>query len=176
MLQSRLAVLALVLGSLAGSAVAQTKPPQTAPAAQPAAPAQPPAAWRVECGGDGKVLECRALETMYQNQNGQQHPFAQFIAQLGADKAPVMVMILPLGISLTEPVQVKIDNGALEKYSVQTCANNGCLVTVPLKEPMLAALRAGTILHVVLQDANKHTFNVEVPLLGFGLAFDKATR
>lgn len=113
---------------------------------------------------------------MFQVQNGQQVPVAQFVAQIGADKAPMLLMVLPLGISLTDPVQVKIDNGAIEKYPVQTCSNGGCFVSVPLKDPMLAAMRAGTILKVMLQDNNKRTIDIEVPLLGFGLAFDKATK
>ena len=85
-----------------------------------------------------------------------------------------LTMLLPLGISLTDPVQVKVDNGAVERYQVQTCTNTGCVVSVPLKDPLLAAMRTGTLLKISIQAPDKRTLNIDVPLLGFGLAYDKA--
>ena len=64
----------------------------------------------------------------------------------------------------------------MERLPVQTCTNAGCIVSIPLKDPFLASLRSGTILKVTLQDPNKRTINIDVPLLVFGLAFDKATK
>ena len=132
-------------------------------------------AWRVECTGDGKTLECRAIQQMVNRDD------KQIVVQLAAriapeSKAPPLTLQLPLGISLTEPVQLKVDNGAVERQPVQTCTNAGCLVTMPLKDPFLAALRGGTTLKITLQDPSKRTLNIDVPLLGFGLAFDKATK
>ena len=92
------------------------------------------------------------------------------------DQGASLTIQLPLGISLTEPVQLKVDNGAVERLPVQTCTNAGCIVNVPLKDPLLASLRSGTTLKIALQDTNKRTINIDVPLLGFGLAFDKATK
>ena len=131
-------------------------------------------AWRVECTGDGKTLDCRAIQQMFNRDD------KQLVLQLaargssGPEKAPTLTLNLPLGISLTEPVQLKVDNGPVERYQVQTCANAGCIVTVPLKEPLLAAMRTGTLLKISMQAPDKRTLNVDVPLLGFGLAYDKA--
>ena len=105
----------------------------------------------------------------------------QLVAQLTAriapeTKAPSLTIQLPLGISLTEPVQLKVDNGTAERLPVQTCTNAGCIVSMPLKDPFLASLRTGTMLKIALQDTNKRTINIDVPLLGFSLAFDKATK
>jgi len=130
-------------------------------------------AWRVECTGDGKTLDCRAIQQMINRED------KQLVAQLAASTAPdgktaTLTIQLPLGISLTEPVQVKVDNGAAERYPVQTCANVGCVVSVPLKDPLLAAMRRGTTLKISFQVPSKQTVAIDVPLLGFGLAFDKA--
>ena len=57
---------------------------------------------------------------------------------------------------------------------MQTCTNAGCLVSVPLKDPILSAMRGGTTLKITVADTSKRTLNIDVPLLGFGLAFDKA--
>ena len=133
------------------------------------------AGWRVECTSDGKALECRAIQQMVNREDKQL--VAQLTARIAPEtKAPSLTIQLPLGISLTEPVQLKVDNGAVERLPVQTCTNAGCIVTTPLKDPFLASLRNGTTLKIALQDTNKRTINIDVPLLGFGLAFDKATK
>lgn len=135
----------------------------------------PVSGWRVECTSDGKVLECRAIQQMVNREDKQL--VAQLTARIAPDtKAPSLTIQLPLGISLTEPVQLRVDNGAVERLPVQTCTNAGCIVTAPLKDPFLASLRTGTTLKVALQDTNKRTINIDVPLLGFSLAYDKATK
>lgn len=131
------------------------------------------AAWRVECSGDGKTLDCRAVQQMINREDKQ--VVVQLVARTAPDtKAPVLLIQLPLGISLADPIQLKVDNGAVEKVPVQTCTNAGCLATLPLKDPILAALRGGTTLKITVSDTNKRTINIDVPLLGFGLAYDKA--
>ena len=144
-----------------------------APGLPPALAQDVPAAWRVECAGDGKTLDCRAIQQMINREDKQL--VAQLSTRIAADtKAPVLLIQLPLGISLTEPVQLKVDNGITERQPVQTCTNVGCIVSVPLKDPMLTAMRGGTTLKMSFQDTSKRTIAIDVPLLGFGLAFDKA--
>ena len=138
----------------------------------PAQAQEQPSAWRVECAGDGKTLECRAIQQMINREDKQL--IAQLSARTAPDKSAVLLIQLPLGISLTEPVQLRVDNGTAERYPVQTCTNVGCIVSVPLKDAMLATMRSGTLLKISIQDTNKRTINIDVPLLGFGLAFDKA--
>jgi invasion protein IalB len=134
----------------------------------------PSAAWRVECSGDGKTLECRAVQQLVSQENKQL--VIQLAARLGADKAPVLGLQLPLGINLAEPIQLKVDAGKEERHQVQTCTAAGCLLSIPLKDPLLASMRAGTLLKVIVFDGNKRPIAIDVPLLGFGLAFDKATK
>jgi invasion protein IalB len=133
-----------------------------------------PAAWRVECTGDGKMLECRAVQQLVAQENKQL--VIHLAARLGPDRAPVLSLQLPLGINLAEPIQLKVDNGTAEKYPVQTCTNAGCLLSIPLKDPLMASMRTGTLLKVIVFDANKRAITIDVPLLGFGLAFDKAAK
>src|SRR5262245_61108513 len=110
---------AALLG-LVAAAWAAPAPAQDA-AAQDAAGA---AAWRVECTGDGKTLDCRAVQTMINRDDKQL--VAQLTARIAPDtKAPTLTLQLPLGISLTEPVVLKVDNGATERQPIQTCTNAG---------------------------------------------------
>lgn len=139
----------------------------------PSASAQDGTAWKVDCGGDGKTLDCRAFQQMVNREDKQ--VVAQLSVRWAADgKSSTLTLQLPLGISLTEPVQLKIDNGAVERFPVQTCTNAGCIVSVPLKDPFLGQLRGGTTLKISLQTPDKRTLVIDVPLLGFGLAVDKA--
>ena len=131
-----------------------------------------PAPWRVECTGDGKSLECRAIQQIFQRDT------RQLVASVAVRFAPeakagVMSILLPLGLNLTEPVLIKVDNGPPERQPIQTCNNSGCLVTLTANDKLLAAMRTGTDLKLTVQDANKKPIEMSLPLLGFGIAYDK---
>jgi invasion protein IalB len=130
-----------------------------------------PPAWRVECTGDGKTLDCRALQLVFRDRQLVMSVAARYDA---AAKAAMMSILLPLGLNLTEPVLIKVDNGPPERQPIQTCDNTGCLVTMTIGDKLLAAMRSGTDLKITVQDANKKPIDITLPLLGFGIAYDKA--
>ena len=153
---------------LGGAAVAW---PLAARAQQ--APEGAPAAWRVECSGDGKTLDCRAVQQVFHRETRQL--VVSVLVRPAADgKTGAMVITLPLGLNLTEPVLVKVDNGTAERQSIQTCTNVGCFVAMTLTDKLIAAMRTGSDLKITVQDANKKPIEMSLPLLGFGIAFDKA--
>src|SRR5437660_3654012 len=131
------------------------------------------AAWRVECTGDGKTLDCRAVQQVFHRES-RQLLLSVAVRPAADGKSGALVMTLPLGLNLTEPVLLKVDNGTPEKQSIQTCTNVGCFVAMTLTDKLIAALRAGSDLKVTVQDASKKPIEMGLPLLGFGLAFDKA--
>lgn len=140
------------------------------------AQAQDVAAWRVECTGDGKVLDCRALQQLFQRiPNQGDRLLAAVLVRRSADPkaAPQMTIQLPLGLNLTEPVQVRVDGGPNERQPIQTCTNIGCFVAMPINEKLLASLRTGKDLKLTVQDPSKKPIEMSLPLLGFGLAFDR---
>ena len=160
----------MLMAATAGLTVVITAVSHSAPAQ---APDGPPAAWRVECTGDGKTLDCRAVQQVFQRDTRQLVLSA--VVRPAADlKTGAMVLTLPLGLNLTEPVAVKVDNGAAERQPIQTCTNVGCFVAMTLTDKMIAAMRTGSELKVTVQDANKKPIDMGLPLLGFGPAFDKA--
>jgi invasion protein IalB len=134
--------------------------------------AQDVAAWRVECTGDGKTLDCRAVQQLFQRDT------RQLLVSVLARKAPdpksaLLTLQLPLGLNLTEPILLKIDNGQPEKQSIQTCTNTGCFVAMTANDRMVTAMRSGTELKITMYDTNKKAIELSLPLLGFGVAFDK---
>jgi len=133
-----------------------------------------PPAWRVECAGDGKSLECRAIQQLIQIQGNTRQPIVSVAVRYAPEvKGAQMSILLPLGLNLTEPVQVKVDNSAPERQPIQTCNNGGCLVTMTVNDKLLAAMRSGADLKVTVQDQTKKPVDLVLPLLGFGLAYDK---
>jgi len=133
----------------------------------------PPAAWRVECTGDGKTLDCRAVQQVFHRET-RQLLISVAVRPAADGKSGAMLMTLPLGLNLTEPVLIKVDNGAPERQAIQTCTNVGCFVAMTLSDKLIAAMRTGGELKITVQDANKKPIDMSLPLLGFGLAFDKA--
>jgi len=136
-------------------------------------PDSPPAAWRVECTGDGKTLDCRAVQQVFQRET-RQLVLSVAVRPAGDGKSGAMLITLPLGLNLTEPVLVKVDNGTPERQAIQTCTNVGCFVAMTLSDKLIAAMRTAGELKIAVQDANKKPVEMSLPLLGFGLAFDKA--
>jgi invasion protein IalB len=137
------------------------------------APDPSPAAWRVECSGDGKTLDCRAVQQVFHRESRQL--LVSVVARPATDgKSGALVITLPLGLNLTEPITLKVDNGAAERQPIQTCTNVGCFAAFTASDKLIAGMRSGRNLRIAMQDANKKPVEISLPLLGFGLAFDKA--
>ena len=133
------------------------------------------AAWRVECTGDGKMLDCRAVQQLFQRipNQGDRLLVAALVRRPDPKAAAQMTIQLPLGLNLTEAVQIKVDGGPPERQPIQTCTNVGCFVSMAVNDKLIAAMRGGKQLKVTVQDPNKKPVEMSLPLLGFGLAYDK---
>ena len=130
-----------------------------------------PSAWRVECVGDGKSLDCLAIQQMINRDDKQL--IAQLAARMAPDKSAVLLIHLPLGISLASQSSSR-STMARPSVTGADLTNVGCIVSVPLKDPLMAAMRTGTLLKISDPGRQQRTINIDVPLLGFALAFDKA--
>jgi invasion protein IalB len=152
----------------AATAAAQTG---AAPAASPV-PSDGGTGWRVECANDGKALDCQTVNKVAQRESHQL--VAAVAVRIPPDtRKPVLMMQLPLGIQVTEPVTVQIDEGKTERYPIQTCAQNGCFLAAPVSDAVIDALRGGKNVKVAFQSVAKQTVTVTMPLGGFALAYDK---
>jgi invasion protein IalB len=169
---------AILLIAGCGMAAAQQAPPAAPPPGQaqpaPAQASPPPAAWRLECLGDGKTLECQTMQSLVNRDDGK---LVVLVSVRFPPKAqPTMLLQLPLGLNVAEPVQIAVDKGIADKQPIQTCTNAGCFVGMPLDDKFLLAMRTGTSLKVTVQDSAKRPIALDIPLLGFAIALDKATK
>jgi len=143
--------------------------------AAPARAQENVAAWRVECTGDGKMLDCRAVQQLFQRipNQGDRLLIAVLVRRPADAKLAQMAVQLPLGLNLTEAIVIKVDNGLSESQPIQTCTNIGCFVSMTINDKFLAAMRNGKELKITMQDAARKPIELSLPLLGFGLAYDK---
>jgi invasion protein IalB len=165
---------AVLLIAGCGMATAQQAPPAAAPPAAPAQAQPAPAAWRLECVGDGKTLECQIVQSLVSREDGKLVVLVS--VRLPPKAQPVMMLQLPLGLNVAEPVQIAVDKGVPDKQPVQTCTNTGCFVGMPLNDKFVLAMRTGTSMKVTVQDSAKRQIVLDIPLLGFGIALDKALK
>ena len=122
------------------------------------------------------MLECRAVFQVVQRDERQQLiPLVTLAAHYAPDTKATMLQIqLPLGLNLAEPISLRVDNGEIERQQIQTCNAAGCFVTMTLNDKFVAAMRNGMTLKITVQDASKKPTELPLPLLGFGIAYDKA--
>jgi invasion protein IalB len=147
----------------------------TAIASALAQPSNVPASgsdWRVECTNMGKALDCRALVEVMQRDSRQ--VITSLTVRYPAEtKKPVMMVQVPLGILVTEPIALTVDNNQPVQTAVQTCTQAGCFAGSPLSDALISTMRVGKQLTVVFQSANKQPITVTLPLAGFPMAYDK---
>ncbi len=131
-----------------------------------------PSPWRVECGSDGTALNCSAIQEA--TRANERQTFAAVAVRTDASsKTSSMLIQVPLGVNLLEPIEFRIDNGAVEKQVFQTCTPVGCFASLQVNDKLMGALRRGTVLKLTVQDVAKRPITVDVSLMGFSQAVDK---
>jgi invasion protein IalB len=144
----------------------------------PAAPAEPPATqeeqiqdWTVRCmsAEDGK-LSCEMIQILRQRDSGKDVMLMGLGVQPG-DTQLVAWIVLPLGVALLPPgVGIKIDEAEPARLAFQYCEPTGCAALWAPTEAELAALKAGTVLTVIVTDRNRKQFGLPISLKGFTAA------
>ena len=129
--------------------------------------------WQTRCSAkDRKVaLECVVEASAVLNNNGQR--LTDFSIRVPEPKAaPVMLLRVPLEVSLAAGVNVKVDEGKLFSYPLQTCNNNGCFIGNKLDQDLLKALIKGNNLVIAFKDTAQNDIQLTLSLNGFNNAFE----
>ena len=128
--------------------------------------------WQTRCSAKDRkaALECVIEASAVLNNNGQR--LTDFSIRIPEPKAaPVMLLRVPLEVSLAAGVNVKVDEGKLFSYPLQTCNNNGCFIGNKLDQDLLKALIKGNNLVIAFKDTAQNDIRLSLPLNGFGDAF-----
>ena len=143
-----------------GGALAQTS--EQLPQAQPGAaqPTQAQPIWGVTCAGTASGLDCRAIQGVPMTNTG----LLSVAVRLSPEtKKPIMLLLLPMGISLPAGVTVKFGQDAAKKVPLQSCDGTGCLAEYAVTEAEIAAMLEGQVLTISVQDRDKQPVSVQVP-------------
>lgn len=188
-----------ILGSGAVLAQAQRQQrPAAAPAqpAQPAAPAQQQgqqsqtgplivqvksepsqAEWTKVCGKDpGNNAEiCYTTRDFVSDQGQPVLATAVYDVKGGPQSQKIVRFLMPLGLLLKPGIRFAVDQSAPMAGTYTMCFPNGCFAeTLGLKDDVIAAMKKGTQINVSVQNQIGREVTFQVPLAGFGKAFDGA--
>ncbi len=129
----------------------------------PVASQEEPSAWSVRCN-DNKDY-CEVYWRAVNAETGQR--VAEFAIGYPEDsKAARGVLILPLGVLLTEELQMQVDAGQPFKFKVRYCDAGGCVAFLNLNDQLLGVLRAGSTATVKMKSFQGQDVNIGIPLTG----------
>ncbi len=197
----RPAIVALAAFVVAAPALAQQPKPAApaAPAQRPAAPAAPGAApqaapqgqatgptvvqvkpepsqadWLKVCGEDpgNKKKICYTTRDFVSDQG--QPVLAVAVYDVAGDQNRIVRFLMPLGLLLNPGIRFSIDAGQGQSGKYAVCFPNGCFAEGAVGQATIDQMRKGNTLKVSVQNQFTREVTFEVPLTGFGKAFDGA--
>ena len=183
------AVLALV-GALVSPLSAQqpakppAKPAAPAPAPAPAAPAMPAPTlvqlkaepsqqdWLKVCGEDqaAKKKVCYTTRDFVSDEN--QPVIAVAVYDVQGEPQKVVRFLMPLGLLIQTGIRFSADQGAAQPGRYAICFPNGCFAEGAVKDDIIAGFKKANSLSVNVQNQFGQEVSFQVPMAGFGKAFD----
>ena len=125
--------------------------------------------WSLSCRSMPKVV-C----TISQRQTQQDGQRVLAVELRTSDEAVSGTLVLPFGLHLDVGITLQIDDAAaLKPLRFSTCLPTGCLVPLSFDPKTVAALRAGSTLHVKAQSIDARELTFSVSLKGFASALER---
>lgn len=129
--------------------------------------------WHVDCGNNGKALDCQIVNHIVQADGNQVASIA--IHPIAAGKT-VAVVQLPFGIALSVPIQLSVPGMAPVPLALNTCLPQGCFASAVFSDAFISGLIKSSQLTLSFAMANNRSVTMGLPLDGFALAYDFVTR
>lgn len=165
-----------------GTGLAQQRAPLQGPAAsqqqQPLGPIkldlvglQPE--WTKVCANDPQTKKETCYTTRDFAAQGQLALSLAIFDPKGEDHKPIQFM-LPLGLMLKPGLRFSVDKGQTESAAFEICVPAGCLGELKVRSSLIDSMKKAEKLTVVARNPTNNEVIFEVPLAGFGKAFDGA--
>jgi invasion protein IalB len=132
--------------------------------------------WTKVCGKDpsNNAEICYTTRDFVSDQ-GQPVLAAAVYDMKGPNGTKVVRFLMPLGLLLRPGIRFAVDQGTPNAGVYTVCFPNGCFAETPnLKDEVVAAMKKGTNINVSVQNQVGREVTFQVPLAGFGKAFDGA--
>lgn len=180
---------ALLLGSAPAFAQQPAAPAGQAPAPAPAgqAPAGQPAPqgplkvdliptqenWTKVCGHDNAANKDICYTTRdFGAQKDQAPVLALAVYDVKGDDTRVVRFLMPVGLMLRPGFRFEVDKGPMTDGAFEICFPNGCFAEAKVKKDVIEAAKKGTTMTVVVKNQANAEVVFNLPLGGFGKAFD----
>ena len=124
--------------------------------------------WATECIGRTRrgALECSMQQRLMLQETGQF--LARFLIRAPADSDTLVYMVhLPLQISLSDGVSLKVDGVPLGSLSFQTCDGSGCYAGGQMSRELIEYMKAGSIMSLSLNESSNSPISLDFSLSGF---------
>ena len=112
---------------------------------------------------------CYIVQHVVNNQN-QQPMMRMAIGYVSAERVPIAVISLPLGIRLPPGAELQVDQNEIIRLAFERCMPDGCHIQFRLKDSDVAGFKAGAGGRVTFQDPNGRPVAVPFSLSGFTAA------
>ncbi|MCI4678472.1 invasion associated locus B family protein [Rhodoblastus acidophilus] len=171
---------ALVAGALllgAAPAFAQ-QPAMPAPAGMPQGPVKvdlipTQANWTKVCGHDNAANKDICYTTRdFGAQKDQAPVLALAVYDIKGEDTRIVRFLMPVGLMLRPGFRFSIDKGPVSEGSFEICFPNGCFAEAKVKKDVIDAAKKGKTMTVVVKNQANAEVIFNVPLEGFGKAFD----
>lgn len=178
---------ALLLGSAPafaqqpGAPAGQAPAPVQAPGGQPGAPQGPlkvdliptQADWTKVCGHDNAANKDICYTTRdFGAQKDQAPVLALAVYDVKGDETRIVRFLMPVGLMLRPGFRFAVDKGPVSEGSFEICFPNGCFAEAKIKKDVIDAMKKGTAMTVVVKNQANAEVVFNLPLAGFGKAFD----
>ncbi|MGO8739419.1 invasion associated locus B family protein [Rhodoblastus sp.] len=166
---------ALLLGS--APAFAQ-QPGGMAPAGMPQGPLKvdlvpTQANWTKVCGHDNSANKDICYTTRdFSAKQGQAPVLALAVYDVKGDDTRIVRLLLPVGLMLRPGFRFAIDRGPVSEGAFEICFPNGCFAEAKVKKNIIDTAKKGQTMTVVVKNQANAEVIFNVPLEGFGKAFD----
>ncbi len=152
--------------------------PDTKTAGAPAAGASPLWAKTCDINPQTKQQVCSTSQEIWLNTDGSVR--ASFAVQTRPDKKYTLAGFVPLSFIIPAGVQIAVDGDKKAALQFMQCnppiqgAPPGCFVVGEAADDLIAAMRKGTKVALVVTDRQNQQLPIEMSLAGFGTVFDGA--
>lgn len=114
----------------------------------------------------GKQEVCFLIQQV--SDRNTQNPILKItIGFFGPQRQAGAVIAMPLGVPLTQGVQLSVDGAEIRQVPFQVCRRDGCTAFVPLDEPAISAFKAGAQAVATVDNGQGEGLNLPISLAGF---------
>lgn len=133
---------------------------------------EPMGAWSSQCISRMRASEavCTVSHRVTVQETGQVLFFFEVRTRPGSE--PDMIVTAPVGFYLPDGIKLSVDGAPLLELVIERCDQNSCYAQNDLTNDAISSMQGGEKLTVTFSPTRNRSQSLELPLAGFGSAYD----